>query len=316
MRNLLKLLHNMSKLFELIENPVEGQSEVTERFHLSDSTPSNYNILRLMIGGVAVTNLVTEDRNSFNKNYLALYYNFENDINLEANLAQILNESIDVDDLAEFFFTRKYNLKNKEFFKRLENEFCNFLTYQSKGSYTTAFIFLYRILEVVSYSFPLIYASKTYDFKHTYSKLKDIFQSNSGNSNGELGFFKSAIKVMFENSDLFNTSIDIILEDEFEKNKKIFTAIKSVCDEKFFHTDTIENDKISICFGEVSSFIITLRNRFFHLFNRGDKNLESIEVIDPDYLFHKINEPLFTWICVIYVEINKFLLEEYEKYVH
>lgn len=305
----------MSKLFELIENPVDGYPVVAETFHLSDSTPSNYNILRLMMGGVSVTNLDTTEKSDFNKNYLALYYNFDDDINLEANLAQILNESIESDDLAEFFFTRRYNLKNKEFFKRLENEFCNFLTYQSKGSYTTAFIFLYRILEVVSYSFPLIYASKTYDFKHTYSKLREIFQANSGNSSGELGFLKSAIKVMFEDSDLFDTSVDIILDDEFEKNKKIFKAIKSVCEDKFFHTDTVENDKISICFGEVSSFIITLRNRFFHLFNRGDKNLESIEVIDPDYLFQKINEPLFAWICVIYVEINKFLLEEYEKYV-
>lgn len=305
----------MSRLFEISEKPLEGQVQVSENFSLSDTTPSNYNILRIIMGGTSVTNNDTAVTSDFTTNYLSLYYAYDNTLSAEENLVEILNDSIELADLEKYFFDRRYTTKNKEFFNRLENEFCNFLTYQSKGNYTTAFIFLYRILEVISYSFPLIYASKTYDFKHTYGKLKEIFSNNSGNSKGELGFLKSAIKVMFEDSELLETSIDIELNDEHEKNEKIFKAIKSVIDEKIYHTDTVENSKISICFGDVSSFIITLRNRFFHLFNRGDKNLESIEIIDPDYLFSKINEPVFTWICVVYIEINKFLLEEHEKYV-
>lgn len=305
----------MSRLFEITENPTEDSIEVSNDFKITNTTPANYNILRIIMGSTSVTNNDTYVTTDFTTNYLSLYYRFDNEKSAETNLAEILNESIELKDLKDFFFDRRFALKNKEFFNRLENEFCNFLTYQSKENHTTAFIFLYRILEVISFSFPLIYASKTYDFKHTYGKLKEIFSNNSGNSKGELGFFKTAIKVMFEDSDLLETSIDIELNDEFEKNEKIYKALKSVCDDKIFHTDTTENSKISICFGEVSSFIITLRNRFFHLFNRGDKNLESIEIIDPDYLFSKLNEPLFTWICVIYVEINKFLLEEHEKYV-
>ncbi|WP_341225641.1 hypothetical protein [uncultured Arcticibacterium sp.] len=305
----------MSILFEITEKPLEGQSPVSDKFVLSDSTPSNYNILRIIMGGVSVTNNDTSIISDFTTNYLGLYYSIDNSRSPEENLAEILNDSIELEDLEKFFFDRRYSIKNKEFFNRLENEFCNFLTYQSKGNYTTAFIFLYRILEVISFSFPLIYASKTYDFKHTYGKLKEIFSNNSGNTKGELGFLKSAIKVMFEDSSLLETSIDIDLNDEHEKNVKIYKAIKSVVDHKIYHTDTIENSKISICFGDVSSFIITLRNRFFHLFNRGDKNLESIEIIDPDYLFSKINEPVFTWICVVYIEINKFLLEEHVKYL-
>lgn len=305
----------MSRLFEISEKPLEGQAPVSEKFTLSESTPPNYNILRIIMGGASVTNNDTATISYFTTNYLGLYYSFDNSLSPEENLVEILNDSIELEDLEKYFFDRRYSTKNKEFFNRLENEFCNFLTYQSKGNYTTAFIFLYRILEVISFSFPLIYASKTYDFKHTYGKLREIFSNNTGNAKGELGFLKSAIKVMFEESELLATSIDIELNDEHEKNVKIFKAIKSVIDDKIYHTDTIENSKISICFGDVSSFIITLRNRFFHLFNRGDKNLESIEIIDPDYLFSKINEPVFTWICVVYIEINKFLLEEHEKYV-
>jgi hypothetical protein len=303
----------MGKLFDITEKPIEGNSRATASFILDESSPPNYSIFRLVMGGVSITNLDTEASIDLTDNYLSLYYDYEAADSPELNLAQILNDSIDEKDLNKFFFDRRYMLKNKQFFRRLENEFCNFLSYQSKASYTTAFIFLYRILELISYSFPLIYASKTYDFKYTYGKLKEMFGANKGNSKGELGFFKSAVKVMFEGSDYLETSIDISLDDEFEKNKKIFKAVESVIDKNILHTDTIDNSRISISFGEVSSFIITLRNRFFHLFNRGDRNLESIEVIDPDYFFSKINKPVFTWICVVYVEINKFLLEEYVK---
>ena len=247
---------------------------------------------------------------------LSDFYSFDDGLSFEDNLCKILNESIEPSDLEVFFFDRRYMLKNRDFFKRLENEFCNFLTYNAKGSYTTAFVFIYRILEVISFSFPLIYAAKTYDFKDTFAKLKEVFDSNSGNSKGELGFLKSAIKVMFTDRDFMETSIDIILDDEYERNSKIFKTIRNIVTESnVFHGDTIENSKISIRFGEVSSFIVIIRNKFFHLFNRGDRNLESIEMIDPDYFFSKLNKPLFGWICVVYIEIIKFLLEEHEKYI-
>ncbi|RZF62196.1 hypothetical protein [Sphingobacterium corticibacterium] len=307
----------MNKLFELTE---QGDSEtflIGEEFKLTESTPSSYNILRVIIGNVIITNIGTESSTSIFENFLAKWYEFSEEKSFEENVAKILNESLETSDLKLFFFDRRYNLKNKDFFNRLENEFCNFLTYETKGSHTTSFVFLYRILEVVSFSFPLIYASKTYDFKHTYGILKEMFDSNNGNSKGELGFLKSAIQVIFKESELMNTSVDIEFDETLEKSEKIYTAIRNVIkDQNIFHGDTIENSKISICFGQVSSFIISLRNRFFHLFNRGDKNLESHEIVDPDYFFSKINKQLFSWICVVYIEILKFLIGEHERNIH
>ena len=186
----------MPRLFDIVENPIEGSFSVSDDFKITESTPSNYNILRIIMGSTSVTNNDTFVTTHFTTNYLSLYYSFDNEKSTEENLAEILNESIELEDLKKFFFDRRFALKNKQFFSRLENEFCNFLTYQAKGNHTTAFIFLYRILEVISFSFPLIYASKTYDFKHTYGKLKEIFSNNSGNSKGELGFFKTAITVI------------------------------------------------------------------------------------------------------------------------
>lgn len=306
----------MAKLFELTELNGDERLPIGNDFILSANSPSYFNILRIISGDVCITNVDSGQSVNAEQNFLARWYEFDYENSFEENISKILNESIDIEDLKLFFFDRRFNLKNKEFFNRLENEFCNFLVYYTKNSHTTAFVFIYRILEVISYSFPLIYSAKTYDFKHTYGILKEIFDSNSGSSKGELGFLKSAIQVIFRESGLINTSVDIELNEELEKNKKIYKAIRSVVTEQYiYHEDTIDNSKISIRFGHVSSFIVILRNRFFHLFNRGDRNLESHEIIDPDYFFSKINLQLFGWICVIYIEILRFLLEEQEKYI-
>jgi len=305
----------MAKLFELTELDTDTFL-IGEEFKLTNSTPSSYNILRIMIGNACITNLDTGISNQIRENFLAKWYEFHEDKSLEENLTKILNESFEVEDLKDFFFDARYNLKNKDFFTRLENEFCNFLVYDSKESYTTSFIFLYRILEVISFAFPLIYASRTYDFKHTYGVLREMFASNTGGAKGELGFLKSAVQVIFKDSELMATSVDIELDEELERNEKIFKAITSVVrDHQVYHSDTVENSKISISFSQVSSFIITIRNRFFHLFNRGDKNLESHEIIDSDHFFSKINRQLFSWFCVVYVEILKYLLAERGKYM-
>ena len=78
------------------------------------------------MGGASVTNNDTAVTSEFTTNYLSLYYSFDNTLSAEANLAEILNDSIGLEDLEKFFFDRRYSLKNKEFFNRLENEFCNF----------------------------------------------------------------------------------------------------------------------------------------------------------------------------------------------
>ena len=303
----------MKRLFDIEEGIGNESNQISDEFLIKTNSSANYKILRLIAGSTNVTNKFTRDNFSLSKNYLGLFYHIDESKSLEQNIAEILGENTTVEDLKTFLFDQRFIRRNSDFFSDLENEFCNFLIYQHKGSYTTAFVFLYRILEFVSLSFPLIYASNTYDFKHTYGSLKDIFDGNVGGSKGELGFFKSAINVMFKDSDLMQVYIDINLEG-IPNNDIVYKSISNLFKNDFFHDDTVENSKISINFGEVSSFIITIRNRFFHFFNRGDKNLQSTDVIDSDYFFSIINEALFLWICVVFIEINKFLLEEYERY--
>ena len=89
-----------------------------------------------------------------------------------------------------------------------------------------------------------------------------------------------------------------------------FNAIKKACPENLFDSnDTEEPRKIAIKFSEYSSFIINVRNRFFHLFNSGQPNLQSDEILDADFFFSMINKQSVNWLSVILLEVLSFSLE-------
>ena len=69
-----------------------------------------------------------------------------------------------------------------------------------------SFVHIYRALEFMSYSFPLIYASKSMDYRGSYGNLKKFM---SGDSDGELKFFKIFLKELFKNNILFQYEFDI-----------------------------------------------------------------------------------------------------------
>ena len=64
-----------------------------------------------------------------------------------------------------------------------------------KSSPIESFVHIYRALEFMSYSFPLIYASKSMDYRGSYGNLKKFM---SGDSDGELKFFKIFLKELFK----------------------------------------------------------------------------------------------------------------------
>lgn len=281
------------------------------RFLLSTVTPSKYRVLRTLIGSVSIEHCFIGTQFTQNIDYLSKVYEFKPDVSIQKRLVNYISEDLTLEDARRFFFDIPYSIRNKDFFQRFENEVVNYLYYQNKQSFTTAYVYIYRILELISFSFPLIYASKTYDFKHTFNALKEFYENNKGANNGELGFLKSAVYAMFKDHDFLTTSVDIELDFEDEETQSIiYNAIYNVTKPDFYHTDTIDNRRLAIKFGEVSSFIASLRNRFFHLFNRGDKNLESSDLIDSDMFFSKINDPLFGWLSVLYLEVIRFSIGE------
>ncbi len=292
--------------FEYIETiPNADFSENTASLSITNTPNSKLILLRSLIGTLEIKHVYTDV--SFNQtiDYFDLANNYVGVFALD-RLANYISVDVTSEDVATAFKERKFLYKNNKFFDRLNSEFSNVLYYTNKQSYTTAFAYQYRILETVSYAFPLIYATKTEDFRGTYNLLKDFMSGNK--DKGELGFFKSFLKVIFASDPVKDSSINIdILAATEELQKVFYDAFMKACpDQKIFDpADTDEPRRLSVNFLDYSSFIINLRNRFFHLFNSGQPNLQSDDIIDADYFFELVNKQTTYWLSIVLLEILK-----------
>lgn len=185
---------------------------------------------------------------------------------------------------------------NRDFYREILNEFINFHLQNVQGRHTGAFIFLYRILERISYSVPLLYASTQTDYIGTFNDLKAILNADV---KGELGLFNK-----------FLSQGKFIDKLKLQVNQKISFASASghgishfnlVC-EKFdkFSSFDPNMQEVEIKLRDIPNFLITIRNRFFHS-GIGDwkKNITLVEMPDPDEFFGKINPIIISFLSIV-----------------
>ncbi|MDB5119300.1 MAG: hypothetical protein JWN56_518 [Sphingobacteriales bacterium] len=295
--------------FEYLESLTpESFDESTKHLRLQEGSSSKVVLLRSIIGSVKIKHTTSVTEFCQDLDYLDPD---DKNIGIDAleRLRRYLTPDLTIDEFSKYFSNKKFLNQNKKFFSRLNSEFSNYFYYSNKKSHTTAFIYIYRILETISYAFPLIYATKTDDFSSTYNFLKECLSGK-----GELGFFRKFISCIFENEPIAESSVRIdILASTSEIQKAIFDAIISACPEEIFDKDdTVSPAKLSVNFLDYSSFIINLRNRFVHLLNSGSPNLQTDEFLDSDLLFDQINRQSVNWLSIILVEVTRFTIEKIE----
>lgn len=88
-------------------------------------------------------------------------------------ISKKIGEEVDVKDFSDYIGKVKH--RNRAFFKNVLLEFCNYELHSGRKSHTSAFLYIYRVLEKIAYAFPLIYVSLTDDFTRTFGELKTIF---------------------------------------------------------------------------------------------------------------------------------------------
>ncbi len=322
-------------------------SEIYEEDHIfkqypnlrvTDKSPAFYLILRGIIGNIRITqtfrgtsfeqqeNLLEPEEISESTQNIDSTDEIAADVKMEiANLLEVLkprcksnltilpkylSDTFSLKDLSEVLNDRSAIHRNKVFFETLNNEFCNFYYHTSKENHTVAFLHLYRVLEYISYSFPVIYASRTKDFSSSFEILRTLF--NGDKEQGELKVFKYFIeKVMSIEKDYKRLSFDInITSDHGEYNKRVYQKLLDICDKNIFdELRNIENARISIKFSHFSSFIITIRNRFFHLKNSQSQNISSVDIVDSDHFFQLINRKsayFLSLVTIVVIESSYF----------
>lgn len=331
-------MSNSSDLFEIIEdNPNDiyiFKKYPNLNITINKNTPSYYIILRGLIGNLKIKQNFRNEIFIQNTNYFDVFnlditeevleeeeiVKVQIDKNLGLEIANLINllksksdfiklekyfeEDFTLSDLSTLLKDRLLTFRNKDFYDNLNNEFLNFHYNTYKENHTIAFLHLYRILEYTSYTFPLLYAVSTKDFSSSFESLKTLFSGDK--DKGELKVYKDFINEIFGKDKYYSRiSIDInITSDLPEYNQRIYNTLIKICDKEIFDLNKNQKfSKLAIKFTEFSSFIITVRNRFFHLKNSQSNNIHSIDIVDSEHFFKLINGKCAYFISMITLEI-------------
>lgn len=285
-------------------------NRIPERLKVSgQNDPELLLIVRLLSGEIKLEHIRSSKKVTQRENY------FSSDLKGYSQHWDRLFPKLIADDYtAEQFsvFVEATKLNNKKFYKNILSELSYYFYYQAKDAHSSAFVFLYRALEHVSYAFPLIYVSKTNDFSKTYGFLKKLMGGDK--DTGELGFFKSFIKTVYKDDSIKESSIDfqILLSTESEQTK-VYNLLESLCKGDMIAESTDKPRKLSIKYMEVGSFLITIRNRFFHFMNGGAKNIESSNIEDIDVLFSLVNKKFLYWLSTLLLAVLTHNALDFEK---
>lgn len=161
-----------------------------------------------------------------------------------------------------------------------------------------SFVHIYRALEFLSYSFPLIYASKSMDYRGSYEKLKKFM---SGDSDGELKFFKIFLSELFRGNMLFQYEFDMFFMNGNEIPIK--AELERIIPNPYY---IFEGNTMKIRFANIADLLITLRNRYFHmLVGKGTDNFYDISYDKRD-IFKAMNPVFINWLSMIYKEIVSY----------
>ena len=191
--------------------------------------------------------------------------------------------------------------KNDFVYRNILNELSQYFV-SSKTSPMEGFIHLYRMLEFMSYCFPLMYASTTMDYKGSFSALQSYLK---GDTKGELGFFKKFIDVLFKDEPLvlkYSYSQYVDVDDISMVEKDLKQILKN-------GTFDISGNTISFEFCEVVDIFITIRNRYFHmLVGQGQHNFYNTGY-DINKLFEALNPAFLSWLIMVFTTIEQHGIE-------
>lgn len=193
-------------------------------------------------------------------------------------------------------FIKKTTPMNRPFFEDLLGEFSHHFIQTKKEAHLAAFVFLYRILERISYSIPLLYSTLSNDFIDTFNDMKSLFSPESG---GELGLFKKFLNQgKFIDSIILDTTYKIRFTSKTGNQDKYFSLINYYF--KSFSSTDSNISEVEIKFRDVPDLLIALRNRFFH-FKTGNsqKNIAIKELQDPDEFFFFLNKVFCSFLAIV-----------------
>lgn len=258
-------------------------------------------LYRLLVGSATLTNNVTGEVYNQNQNYSILgkkaVSRFTKKMFLDFFSSGTTLAKVDA-------CLKRSNPNNIPLFKDLISEFCYYFYYTEKDLHTLSFLHIYRILERISFTYPMMYASRATDYVGTFSKIQNYFK----NSASELKFLNLFVAETFED-ELLNYPVKInITACNEEVREKYFKTLRGLC---VSNDPTIEikdmNEFSDLTFENKNTFnlMIHLRNRYFHFASGAQRNISTTELVEPNDFFGLLNEHFINWLSVTFFQMIK-----------
>lgn len=253
-----------------------------------------YQLVRLLIGALNFT------RNSVivrqNEDYSDIvvsrqslpprkaFDKFLSDYSLNVNQAKFIAETV---------------LPNRGFYKDVLLEYFNFFYQTKRGCHTAAFVYLYRAMERMFYSVPLIYVGTQNDYYATFADLKDILKEDK---TGEMGLYR---KMLGQGRFIDAAKLDLTYTINFSAsaNAAHFYRVSESIINSFESKDQVASELV-IKFRNVADLLSAIRNRFFHTrTGDGQKNIKADQMVDSDEYFSELNPVFCSYLSQVILEI-------------
>ncbi|EMJ7327549.1 hypothetical protein [Pseudomonas aeruginosa] len=279
-------------------------------FHINERTHEYAMIFRVLSGSCQVTNLNTEENVELITNYF--YSDLRENPTGGLDFLNEFEEGMALPDYEEQI--NRVGFRNRKFYKSFLAELSSCIYHEHLEKHTAAFVHLYRSYEHLSYAFPMIYASKADDYIGTFESLRQWMSASSSDGNvGELKFHKNFVASLFKGLPELSRTIDIEIKTKQEYRDSIFEALaKKVAgwnSPEKYSPETRYPDKLAIPFIEYHSFLVNLRNRFFHYSNARSDNIGLDDIVEADLLFSFVNKATLNYISTIFHAIVRHQIQ-------
>lgn len=263
---------------------------------VSDRTSNEAILIRLLCGTLKIKYFIEEDQFEINQNNNYSVPGIEENSTFKNKIIKDFFSFENYRNIEKKAIDKYINLNRKNHFvhEELLFELTGSIIWM-KNSPIESFVHIYRSLEFISYAFPLIYASKSMDYRGSYEKLKKFM---SGDSEGELKFFKTFLYELFKDNILLEYEFDIpFMGSNIDFIKE---ELQRIITKNYY---IFEGRTMKIRFINMADLLITLRNRYFHMLTgKGTENFYDIRY-DKREIFYVINPIFINWITMIYKEI-------------
>lgn len=258
-------------------------------------------VLRTLSGNVDLVHISSGKRRKCRTVYFSARKVNSRRPSYPTTLAKWMSEEIGAEDVIRYL--RYARSVNRNFYAKIAAETCFCLEALDKRNYLSAFVNVYRLVEWTSFAFPNIYFSASDDFLGSYNELKKMMQENA--NGGELAFFKKSLATLFRGDPNLELTYDFeIPSTDKEVCKTMLGQVKAMCDNAAISIESEpDSNKFTIAFLEMPSFIVTLRNRYFHYDGSGRQNIDIDKIRDIDLLFETVTEPSLRWFSTVLLRV-------------